>query len=100
MTPAVVSSVKPRPVGQRRAEESFLSAQQTIGPIERGMALFAMTRGQFSMLDCVIHALNEIGASSLSIWTWAIGDHEVEAVCGVLARRELRYARLMVDSSA
>jgi len=81
------------------AVETFLAAKQAIGPIEKGMSRFLVSRGQFSMLDAILHALDEIGPSSISVWTWAIADYEVELVCGVLARKELKYARLMIDNS-
>jgi hypothetical protein len=38
---------------RNRAIEAFRSAGETIGPIEHGMSLFAVTRGQFSMIDMI-----------------------------------------------
>ncbi len=64
------------------------------------MALFAVTRGQFSMLDMVLHVLNEIGQSHVSIFTWAIADYEVEAMCGLMARKEILSGTLIIDQSA
>jgi hypothetical protein len=36
---------------RKHAVESFGSAQDCIGRVEKNMSLFAITRGQFSMLD-------------------------------------------------
>ncbi len=83
-----------------RAVESFRNAAETIGPIEKDMALFALTRGQFSMLDMVLHVLNQIGPAHVSVWTWAIADYEVEAMSGLMARREILAGTLIIDQSA
>lgn len=84
----------------RKAVESFRSAAECIGPIEHSMSLFAVTRGQFSMLDMILHCLDQIGPAEISVWTWAIADYEVEAMEGLMARREITGAHLIVDKSA
>jgi len=63
-----------------RAVESFKTAAECIGPVERGMALFAITRGQFSMLDALLHLLDQVGPAKLSLWTWAIAGYEVQTL--------------------
>lgn len=85
---------------RRDAIESFRSASETIGKVERGMSLFAVTRGQFSMLDAVLHCLSEIGPSAISVWTWTIADYEIEAMEGLMARKEITAGRLVIDTSA
>ena len=60
----------------KRAVESFESAAATIGPIEKDMSLFAITRGQFSMLDAILHCLHETSPAAISLWTWTIADWE------------------------
>jgi hypothetical protein len=83
-----------------KAAEVFASASAAIGPIEPGMHLFLITRGQFSMLDMVKHVLAELGPSQVSIWTWAIADYEVEAMVGLMQCADIVGARLIVDRSA
>lgn len=82
------------------ARESLGSAAAAIGPLAADTAVFLLTRGQFSMLDMVIHCLNELGPAALSVWTWAIADYEVEAMGGLLGDRRLTAARLILDRSA
>lgn len=60
------------------ARESFKSAAECIGPVVPGMALFAITRGQFSMIDAILHVLDQLGPSRLSIWTWTVADYEIQ----------------------
>jgi hypothetical protein len=83
-----------------RAIECHGSAAAAIGPIDPGMRLFLLTRGQFSMLDMVLHVLEQIGPADLSVWTWAIADYEVDAMTGLMAREAIRAARLVIDRSA
>jgi hypothetical protein len=80
--------------------ESFRSAAETIGPIARGMSLFAVTRGQFSMIDMIQHCLNEIGGGEVSVWTWTIADYEIEAMESLLVREEIAGGTLIIDASA
>jgi len=85
---------------QRQARESFGSAAAAIGPVVPGMSVFLLTRGQFSMLDMVLHILNEVGPASVSVWTWAIADYEVEAMAALMASAAILRGRLIVDRSA
>lgn len=83
-----------------RAAQAFGSAAQAIGPIEPGLSLFLLTRGQFSMLDMVQHVLAQVGPAEISVWTWAIADYEVEAMSALMASSAITGARLIVDRSA
>jgi hypothetical protein len=84
----------------QRAVEAHRSASEAIGPVTPGLALFLVTRGQFSMIDMVLHVLNESGPAAVAIWTWAIADYEVEAMGGLMARQDVTAGRLIVDRSA
>lgn len=83
-----------------KAAEAFGSAASAIGPIDPGMSLFLVTRGQFSMLDMIHHVLREIGPAQVSVWTWAIADYEVEAMSGLMAQSAISGGTLVVDRSA
>jgi hypothetical protein len=85
---------------RKRVVESFESAAKCIGPIEKEMSLFAITRGQFSMIDAISHCLHEIGPAEMSVRTWTIADYEVEAMAGLMARQEITSGRLVIDASA
>ena len=85
---------------RQRAVESFRSAAECIGPIVPGLSLFAITRGQWSMLDAVQHVIAEIGPCEVSVWTWAVADYEVECMAGLMANSSIIGGRLIVDRSA
>jgi hypothetical protein len=84
-------------VRSRKSVEAFKSAADCIGPIERDMAVFAVTRGQFSMIDAVQHCLREMGPCKLSVWTWCIADYEIETFESLLASRSITEATLVID---
>ena len=81
----------------QRCVESFKTAEDCIGPVEDNMSVFAVTRGQFSMIDAIQHCLAQMGPSALSIWTWCIADYEIECFEGLLASRSITSATLVID---
>jgi hypothetical protein len=89
-------------VARRRTKsiEAMKSARDTIGPIEREMGLFAITRGQFSMIDVINDLIDKAGPSHLSVWTWAIAAYEVDVIMGLMERKDVLSATLVVDYSA
>ncbi len=52
---------------RKRVVESFENAAKCIGSIANEMRLFAITRGQFSMIDAIFHCLHEIGPAQVSV---------------------------------
>jgi hypothetical protein len=85
---------------RHRAVESFGSAADCIGKIEKNMSLFAITRGQFSMLDIVSVLISQAGPCKLSVWTWAIADYEVECFNNFMQNKMILEADLIVDRAA
>jgi hypothetical protein len=83
-----------------RATESFRNAAETIGPIESGMALFAITRGQWSMIDAILHCLDQTGPARLTLWTWCIAEYEVQCFDRLRMDSRLSSATLIIDTAA
>lgn len=83
-----------------RAVESFRNAAETIGPVEPGMALFAVTRGQFSMIDAVLHVLDCVGPASVSLWTWTVADYEITCFTSLMRDGRITAGRLVIDEGA
>lgn len=83
-----------------RAVESFKTAAECIGPVQPGMALFAITRGQFSMLDAVLHVLDQVGPASLSLWTWTIADYEIKNFTELARDGRILAGKLVIDEGA
>lgn len=96
---AIVKPTAARSKRATRAVEAKRTASECIGPIERDMSLFAVTRGQFSMIDCIQHSLSEMGPSKLTIWTWAIADYEIETFEWLLRAGSITQALLVIDQA-
>jgi hypothetical protein len=87
-------------VRRLRAVEAFQSAAETIGEVQPGMALFAITRGQFSMIDAVLACLESIGPARLSLWTWTVAEYEVECLERLRQDERVTSGLLVIDSGA
>jgi hypothetical protein len=87
-------------VRRARAVESFRSAADALGPLPPGDAVFCLTRGQFSMIDAVLHTLDVLGPAHVSLWTWTIADYEVQAFTSMRSDARIMSGRLIIDSGA
>jgi hypothetical protein len=87
---------------QRRAVacESFKTAADAIGPITPGLSLFALTRGQWSMIDAILHTLDCVGPSAVSVWTWTVASYEVETLTRLRRDERITAGRLIIDYGA
>ena len=83
-----------------KALEAFQCASATIGPIVPGMHVFAITRGQFSMIDAILHTLDQLGPSEISLWTWCIAEYEVQVFERLMMDKRLTEATLVIDPAA
>ncbi|MFN8525101.1 MAG: hypothetical protein U0821_18550 [Chloroflexota bacterium] len=88
-----------RAVREQRAVESFRLASEAIGQITPGMAVFALTRGQWSMVDALLACIQRCAPASISVWTWTIASYEVDSLAR-LHRDAVQDARLVIDGGA
>lgn len=64
------------------------------------MALFAVTRGQWSMVDAILHVLDQVGPASLSLWTWTVAEYEVQTLTRLRLDARLTGGLLVIDGGA
>lgn len=84
-----------------RAVESLGCAADAIGIVDFGSSLFAVTRGQWSMIDAVLHVLDCCeGACRLSLWTWTVAEYEVAVLARLRLDSRLAGATLVIDHGA
>ena len=83
-----------------RADESYQTAGACIGELAPGMSLFALTRGQWSMIDAILWCLRQTGPARLSIWTWTIADYEIQAFTALRSSGGIREGRMVIDHGA
>lgn len=82
------------------AVNSFRSASETIGKVTKGMNLFSVTRGQFSMIDAILSVMDQVGPCHLSIWTWTVASYEVDVLYRLMMDKRLLSAILIIDKGA
>lgn len=87
-------------VRRKRAVESFQTAAECIGRLEPGLAMFAMTRGQFSMIDAVLACLEQAGPAHVSFWTWTVAEYEVQCVDRLRQDGRLLSGLMVIDHGA
>ena len=64
------------------------------------MSIFAVTRGQFSMIDAVLHALDCVGPSAVSLWTWTVAEYEIKCLERLRLDGRVTSGRLVIDHGA
>jgi hypothetical protein len=83
-----------------RAVQSFKTAAECIGRIEAGVAVFAVTRGQFSMIDAIIACLDQVGPANVSVWTWTVAEYEVECLDRLRNDGRVLAGKMIIDHGA
>jgi hypothetical protein len=76
------------------------TAAECIGKIEPGMSVFAITRGQFSMIDAVLAVLDQAGPAAVSLWTWTVAEYEVECLNRLRVDGRVTAGTLVIDHGA
>jgi hypothetical protein len=82
-----------------RAEESFRTAAEALGRLEKGVHVFAITRGQWSMIDAILAVLDQTGPAHVSCWTWTVAEYELQCMERLMFDEKLLSARLVIDLS-
>lgn len=85
---------------RKRAVESFQTAAQCIGKLEPGTSLFAITRGQFSMIDAIMACLDQSGPADVSLWTWTVAEYEIQCMDRLRTDNRVRTGTLIIDEGA
>lgn len=87
-------------IRRQRAVESFKNASDFLGDVVPGMALFGVTRGQFSMVDLVLATLDQIGPAKLTLWTWTVAEYEIATLERLRTDQRLTGGLLVIDGGA
>ena len=90
------------PAARRRvAVESLGNVALALGKLDFGASIFAITRGQWSMVDAILHTLDCcVGPCAVSVWTWTVADYEVECLTRLQRDSRLASGRLVIDHAA
>jgi hypothetical protein len=75
------------------------SVAEAVGPIERHCEIFGVTKGQFSLVDLLLHLLEGTGPADVVISTWTAAGADIEHAFKLLASGAIRSLRFIVDFS-
>jgi len=81
------------------APTTFAEATELLKPLAAdGDHIFGLTRGQASMIDLALAAMEIAGAPvDLSVWTWVVADYEIALVESLLDDKRVSAFRMVVD---
>lgn len=74
-------------------------AMSAIGPLEHGCEVFAVTNGQFSMIDVLEHVLDHSGPAHVDLATWTAADGDLRRAHAFLLSGKIASIRMIVDPS-
>ena len=75
------------------------NARQALGELHHGLEVFGLSKGQFSLLDLLVEILRQTGPADVSVSTWTAARKSIERAHRLLASREIRTLRWLVDFS-
>ena len=84
----------------RESKECYKNVSESIGELKKGMSLFGITRGQFSMIDIIMYIIKRSKPCDITLWTWCIADYEIKCIETLIASKKVKSALLVIDSSA
>ena len=85
---------------KRTRESRAGAAAACIGELPReGEQIFAITEGQFSLIDGVEHALSQTGPAATTWFVWSFGEHDLQVVSRLHESGLISDASLIVDRS-
>ena len=91
-TAAVLASRSSRAMVSRAAADDVIALAS-----EPDSHVFALTGGQYSLIDLVVAALDRSGPADVAIWTWCIADYELQSLSDLVHDGRLRRLRLVID---
>ena len=74
-------------------------AALAIGQLHKKINIFGITKGQFSIIDILLHVLNEIGEADLDVSTWTSSTSDLRTVHKFLETGKIRNLRFLIDFS-
>jgi len=94
---AKVHKSKPRRRVIRLAKT--VSATTAIGTLTPGCEIFALTFGQFSLIDAICAILEQTGPASITLSTWTAADADLRRAERLLRSADILSMRYIVDRS-
>lgn len=75
------------------------NAGEALGPIEPGIELYALCKGDYSLIDIIDHCLAATGPADVTVSTWTAAGADLDFAMGFVLDGRVRSARWLVDFS-
>jgi len=75
------------------------TAKEAIGRIQKGTDTFILTFGQFSLIDALVHILDQTGPANVDLSTWTAADAHLERSAELIESAAIKRFRMIVDRS-
>lgn len=84
---------------QVRRTLTVANAAEALGPVTPGIELYALCRGDYSLIDIIEHCLGATGPVDATISTWTAAGADLGFAEGFVTDGRLRSCRWLVDFS-
>lgn len=92
--------IKRKNVRKRQSRSiNFAFASEAVGEISPGCDVYGLSKGQFSLIELVEHALNATGPAHLTISTWTAAGADLNHTFSLLESEKVLSCRWLLDSS-
>ena len=75
------------------------NAAQSIGKIYKGMEIFGLTKGQYSIINIIEELLKQTGRADVIISTWTAADAEIKKAESFITNGLIGNIKFLVDQS-
>jgi hypothetical protein len=75
------------------------NAAAVLGPIVKGLEVFALTGGAFSLVDVLVHVLDTTGPARVDLSTWTAASADISFAGALLREKRIERLRFLVDFS-
>lgn len=100
---ATTPKKKPRthrkPARREMRLAKLATAAEAIGTIDPQTDLYVLTFGQFSLIDALVHLLDQTGPAEVDLSTWTAHDAHLERSAELIEAAAIRRFRMIVDRS-
>ena len=75
------------------------AAAEAIGKLEPGMEVYVLTFGQFSLIDALVHLVEQAGPADVDVSVWTAAHADLTRAASLIEQSQVRSMRWVVDRS-
>jgi hypothetical protein len=75
------------------------TVEEAVGPIEKGIEIFGLSKGQFSLIDIISHCLKATGPADVTLSTWTAANADMGFAYELLREGSIHSLKFVVDFS-